>query len=52
MGQDLVLKKIIRSKCMAKKKIDKLTKDQLAALELYVQLTANKFGKSLLPIQN
>jgi len=31
---------------MAKKKIDKLTKDQLAALELYIQLTANKFGKT------
>lgn len=31
---------------MAKKKIDKLTKDQLAALELYIQLTATKFGKT------
>jgi len=31
---------------MAKKKIDKLTKNQLVALELYVQLTANKFGKT------
>ena len=31
---------------MARKKIDKLTKNQLAALELYIQLTANKFGKT------
>lgn len=31
---------------MAGKKMDKLTKDQLAALGLYVQLTANKFGKT------
>jgi len=31
---------------MGRKKIDKLTKDQLAALELYIQLTANKFGKT------
>jgi hypothetical protein len=31
---------------MAKKKIDKLTKNQLARMELYIQLTANKFGKT------
>ncbi len=31
---------------MGMKKIEKLTKEQLSALELYVQLTANKFGKT------